>query len=243
MSEREEVLLEFGFVLHHRPFRNTSLIVECLTETHGRTAFVASGSRRSGTGHRALLQPFQPLKLSWVRRGELGRLTQVEALQRGLELKGDHLLAGFYCNELMLRLLPRGDRNDAVFSCYSSCLAALAGSDSVSRSLRLFELSLLDALGYRVELEHDVTTGAPLEAEREYGFELEGGPVILERQPAAERYSGKHLISLRNRSLDDPESLRVAKRLLSRILRSYLGERPLKSREVLKELVDGGFER
>jgi DNA repair protein RecO (recombination protein O) len=79
MSEREEVLLEPAFVLHHRPYANTSRIIDCLTPTRGRVGLVARGSRRPSSEQRALLQPFAPLRVSWLRRGELGRLTYVEA--------------------------------------------------------------------------------------------------------------------------------------------------------------------
>ena len=243
MSEREEVLLQQGFVLHHRPFRNSSLLIDCLTPEYGRVGLVAQGSRRARTGNRALLQPFSLLRLSWVRRSDLGRLTHVEADQRVRGLRGDALLAGFYINELLLRLMARGDRNDEIFSCYSACLAELAGEANVARSLRFFELSLLDALGYRVELDQDMKTGEPLRPDCDYLFEPEGGPSLYRAKSAEEPFSGEHLISLRERSLEDQASLRTAKRLLERILTAYLGERPLKSRLVLKEIVDGGFER
>lgn len=241
MSEREEVLLEHGFMLHERPFRNTSLLVECMTERHGRIGLIAQGIRRSPGGRRALMQPFLPLKLSWIRRGELGRLTHVEADHGGQRLGGEASLAGFYVNELLLRLVPRGEGNDDVFSCYSLCLRGLASRAGVARTLRLFELSLLGALGYSVVLDEDARTGDPLRPDLMYVFELESGPTVIGADTADETYSGKHLIALRERALDDPDSLRAARRLLGRILRSYLGDRPLKSRDVLREIVEGGF--
>jgi DNA repair protein RecO (recombination protein O) len=103
MSERERVLLEHGFVLHQRAYRNTSQLLECLAEQHGRIGLVARGSRAPKSGQRALLQPFAPLRLSWQKRGELGRLTLVEAAGPSSELAGPHLLAGYYANELLLR--------------------------------------------------------------------------------------------------------------------------------------------
>ncbi len=127
MAEREQVLLERGFVLHQRPYRDSSQLLECMTAEHGRMGLVARGSRRATTRQRALLQPFVPLRLSWVRRGELGRLTQVEADGASYALEGQRLLAGYYANELLLRLTARGDPNGEVFSCYSRCLAQLGG--------------------------------------------------------------------------------------------------------------------
>jgi len=242
MSEREQVLLEHGFVLHQRAYRNTSQLLDCLTATHGRVALVAHGSRRGPNSRRALLQPFAPLRFSWLRRGELGRLTNVEAEVQSYALGPQHLLAGFYVNELLLRLMARGDPNSDIFSCYSRCLAQLAEAANVARTLRLFELRLLRALGYGLELENDTQTGEPLQAESRYLFELERGPrLAVSSSLQAEIYSGHELISLREETLEDEASLRSAQRLLGRVLKTYLGERPLKSRLVFKDIVSRGL--
>jgi DNA repair protein RecO (recombination protein O) len=247
MSEREQVLLEPGFVLHQRAYRNTSQLLECMTAAHGRVGLIARGSRRTASrdrGQRALLQPFVPLRLSWLQRGDLGRLTQVEAAAQSYDLAAQRLLAGYYSNELLLRLTARGDPNQQVFSCYSRCLAELAGSAHVARALRIFELHLLGALGYGLELDVDAATGEPLRADLRYVFELEHGPraTTLE-DPDADVYSGSDLISLREHVLADESSLRTAQRLLGRVLRVYLGDRPLRSRLVLQDIVSRGLSR
>jgi DNA repair protein RecO (recombination protein O) len=242
MAEREQVLLERAYVLHQRPYRDSSQLLECMTATRGRVGLVARGSRTSATRQRALLQPFVPLKLSWVRRGELGRLTHVEADGPSLALAGQRLLAAYYANELLLRLLARGDPNGEVFSCYSRCLAQLGEAPSVARTLRVFELDLLRALGYGLELDGDAATGEPLREELRYVYELEQGLRRGEPKDAgAELYSGRDLIALRDRTLDDDASLRTAQRLLGRALREHLGERPLQSRLVLQDIVSRGL--
>jgi len=242
MAEREQVLLEHGFVLHQRPYRDSSQLLECMTATHGRMGLVARGSRRAATRQRALLQPFVPLKLSWIRRGDLGRLTNVEAVGPSWSLEGQRLLAGFYANELLLRLLARGDPNGDAFSCYSRCLAQLGEAANVARTLRIFELELLQALGYGLELDGDSTSGEPLRADVSYVYELEQG---LRRtdiaDPDADLYPGRDLIALRERTLDDDGSLRTAQRLLGRALKSHLGDRPLKTRLVLQDIVSRGL--
>jgi DNA repair protein RecO (recombination protein O) len=242
MSERELVLLEHGFVLHQRPYRNTSQLLECVTAAHGRVGLIARGSRRTATGKRALLQPFVPLRLSWLQRGELGRLTHVEADSRAYELESQRLLAGYYGNELLLRLTARGDPNADVFSCYSRCLAELAAGAHIARTLRVFELRLLRALGYGLELEFDAGTGEPLRRELRYSFDVEVGAratAVLDSD--ADVYSGSHLISLREQVLADEGSLRAAQRLLGKVLRVYLGDRPLQSRLVLQDIVSRGL--
>jgi DNA repair protein RecO (recombination protein O) len=242
MAEREQVLLERGFVLHQRPYRDSSQLLECVTVAHGRVGLVARGSRRTGNRQRALLQPFVPLRLSWVRRGELGRLTQVEPGAASYALEGQRLLAGYYANELLLRLTARGDPNPEVFSCYSRCLAELAGAGNLARTLRIFELELLGALGYGFELEADSVTGEPLRDDARYMYEIERGLRRVEHADAdTDSYSGRDLKSLRDRKLDDESSVRTAQRLLGRVLREHLGDRPLKSRLVLQDIVSRGL--
>jgi DNA repair protein RecO (recombination protein O) len=242
MADREQVLLEPGFVLHQRPYRDSSQLLECVTAVHGRVGLVARGSRRAGSRQRALLQPFMPLKLSWIRRGDLGRLIQVESEAASYVLEGQRLMAGFYANELLLRLTARGDPNAEVFSCYSRCLAELAGATNLARTLRLFELDLLGALGYELELTGDSSTGEPLREDTRYVYELEQGFRRVENADAdTDSYSGRDLLSLRDRKLDDESSVRTAQRLLGRVLREHLGDRPLQSRLVLQDMVSRGL--
>ena len=242
MAEREQVLLERAFVLHQRPYRDSSQLLECMTASHGRMGLVARGSRRAGRGQRALLQPFAPLKVSWIRRGDLGRLTQVEPEGQSHALEGHGLLAGFYVNELLLRLTARGDPNPDIFSCYSRCLAQLGGAQGIARTLREFELELLRALGYGLELDGDSTTGEPLRADLNYVYELELGFRRAEpRDEDEDHYPGRDLLALRDLTFDDDASLRTAQRLLGRALKAHLGERPLKSRLVLQDIVSRGL--
>ncbi len=239
MSSREQVELELGFVLHQRPYRNTSQLVECFTLNHGRVGLVAQGSRRSPKGARALLQAFVPLRLSWLRRGELGRLSKVEAAGPEILLGGERLWSAFYVNELVLRMTARDDANPAAFARYGECLDALAESVSVARALRLFEFGFLEALGYGFDLSRDVQTGAPLDPSKRYSVDFEHGPREI---AGAGGYAGRELLSLQQGRLDDEESLTAAKRLLAAALELHLGGSKLKSRDVYKDIVRRGLD-
>lgn len=242
MSDRETVHLERGFVLHQRPYRNTSQLVEAMTANHGRVGLVARGSRGRARGQRALLQPFVPLRLSWIRRGELGNLTHVEADGPAAPLVSQRLLAAYYINELLLRLVERGDPNEAIYSCYSDCLSSLSVGPGIARALRLFELRLLRALGYGLELDREIDDGAPVRPDGRYLYDPEQGPRLVRDRVAEEQaFWGRELLALGAERLDDDESLKAARRLLGRILESHLGDRPLKSRQVLQDIVTKGY--
>jgi DNA repair protein RecO (recombination protein O) len=106
----------------------------------------------------------------------------------------------------------------------------------------MFELELLRALGYGLELGGESSTGEPMREESRYVYELEQGFRRAEpRDSDEDLYSGRDLMALRDLKLDDDASLRTAQRLLGRALRAHLGERPLQSRLVLQDIVSRGL--
>lgn len=233
MTARLAVEAEPAFLLHQRPYQNTSQLLEVLSLHHGRVGLIAQGSRRPGRGMRALLQPFVPLRLSWVRRGELGRVTDVEPGDGATELSGNALLAGYYANELVITLTSREDPAAELFAHYTKCLSDLGTHDNVARNLRLFEHRLLGALGFGLQLDVDCASGSPIAADTTYTFSLDAGA-----SPAhgGDGYRGADLISLREEQLHDKASLRAARQLLGEAISRLLGSRRLKTREVLREI-------
>lgn len=232
MAPVERVELEAAYVLHRRAYRDTSALVELLTADYGRVGVVARGVRgRRTTGQAGLLQPFQPLRVSWYSRGELGTLTGAEAAAGPTVLTGERLVAGFYANELLLRLLVRQQPHAVTFGSYAALLSQLAGDAPMGPSLRVFERDLLTDLGYGLSLTSD-TEGQPVVAEHWYRYDLEHGPV---RAASADgpglRVPGRALLAL---AQDQPtaEDDGKLKPLMRAALRLYLGDRPLKSREL-----------
>lgn len=227
--------LQPAYLLHQRAYRDTSLLLEVFAREHGRIGLVARGARAPKSRMRGLLQPFQPVLLSWSGRGELGTLTAVEPLIEPGEavphLAGTALYSGFYLNELLLRLLQRHDPHPELFAVYDAALRGLRHESQ--RPLRLFEKHLLDALGYGLLLDHEADSGEPVSAEADYVYALESGP---RRCAAADArglmLSGRSLLSLAAEELADAQSLADSKRLLRAALDLYLGGRELKTREV-----------
>ena len=233
MSSGARVEAEPAFLLHQRPYRNSSQLLECLSLHHGRVGLIAHGSRRIARGTRALLQPFRALHVSWLRRGELATLIDVEGRSAPHDLSGEGLLAGYYANELILSLTSRDDPGIELFAHYVTCLHDLRTGARVSRSLRLFEHRLLLCMGVGLQLEIDYVSGEPLAAELEYTFTLDSGARRASGEPG---YRGAHLISLREERLDDADSLRAAKSLLGEAISRHLGPRRLKTRDVLRDI-------
>lgn len=229
------VLGQPAFVLHTRPWRETSMIVELLTRDHGRVGVVARGlSTPKRQPLRAALQPLQSIRADYLPRGELARLIHAEALDTAPQLTGDRLMAAFYINELLLRLTPRNDSAQPVFDLYARVRHELPAATSLSWTLRRFERDLLDALG--VGLPWDVTPdGEQVEDGRRYRLDPEVGPV-LELRRVAEAVSGEALLALAADRIPSSQGLAELRRALRRVLEAHLGSTGLRSWGLLDEL-------
>ena len=223
-----------AFVLHRRDYTNTSLLLEVFGSGQGRFPAIAKGARRLRNPGSALLQPFQPLWLAVVGRGEVRTLTRIEGAGRPIPLQGRALLAGFYLNELLIRLLGRQDPHDRLFDAYQAALAQLAEADDLDTLLRQFELRLLAELGYGLTLDREADSGNPVRADRCYRFESERGVQPAAPDTREPTLSGSTLLALACGTPLESTQRREARRLCRQALAPHLGERPLQSRELYR---------
>jgi DNA repair protein RecO (recombination protein O) len=258
-----KILLQPAYVLHQRAYRDTSVLLELFSPEYGRVGVIARGVKSAKSRWRGVLQPFQPLLVSWNQRGELGTLTGAEIHGPVLAIAPDLIASGFYLNEVLLRLLERDEGQLELFGSYDEALRGLdkigaeINAEGSSRSvaleilLRQFEMRLLTALGYGLVLNQEVGTESPLQAEQEYIYQLENGPVKVETgftdvSKASDvsegeyrygiRISGGTLLALDAGDFSD-ERVRVeSKRLLRNVLRNYLGSKPLQSRNLVQPI-------
>ena len=235
-----------GFVLHTYPFKETSVVAEVFTRNHGRVALMARGARRPGSALRGLVQPFTPLLLSWFGKSELKTLHSAEWLGGVTPPRGQALMCGFYLNELMLRLLARGDPHEALYDRYLATLQQLAGEGPASESegatgleriLRRFEKNLLSEIGYGATFEVEADSGAPVAPDVRYVFQPERGALRADGQTGCP-VSGQTLLDLAADRFEDPVTLIEAKALMRTLINHTLGAKPLYTRQLLRELTD-----
>ncbi len=230
------VALAPGYVLHHRPWRDTSRILEVLTREHGRLTLFARAVRGPHARLAPLLQPFQPLLLSWSGRGEAPQLTGAERAEACAPLPPACLLGAFYLNELLIRLTTRHDPLPELFDDYHATLVRLRGGAPLEGCLRLFEKRLLEMLGYGLELACEADGGEPLRAEGYYRFRA-GHGLSTTVPGAAGALAGRSLLALAREELSDTRTLEDARRLLQAALGACLEGRPLATRAVARAMV------
>ncbi|GGA17379.1 DNA repair protein RecO [Dyella nitratireducens] len=223
-----------AYVLHSRPYRETSLLIECLTRDHGRLGVVARGVRsQRGRLQRSQLEPFQPLILDLHLRGELATLRSAESTTAPFRLTGDANLAGLYLNELMVRLTERQDPHPHLFHAYAQTLMRLAEGGSLAWHLRRFERDLLAVLGYAMQLNVEADTGEPLQPDALYTYRAEHGAMRCRpNEPHAVR--GGDLLALHEDRMPDTQGLHALRGMMRELIRFHLGGVELRAWRVLR---------
>jgi DNA repair protein RecO (recombination protein O) len=225
-----------GYVLHQRAYRDTSLIVELYTREYGRFSAFARAARGPRSRFRGL-QPFRPLLLSWVGRGEAPTLSGAEADGAPPPpLAADRLLSGFYLNELVLKLTVVHDPQPELYTHYVATLECLRAGDALDALLRRFEKRLLDLLGYGSELSREAN-GRAVQADAYYHFHAGSG--LSPTSADANAVQGRVLLALAaNEPLNDPEAQRQARALLRSALDHCLDGRELNVRAVARAVAN-----
>jgi len=229
-----------AFVLHTRPFRNTSQIIDLFTEDAGRVGVVARGATRSSSRGRsslsAQLQPFTPLQVSWSGRGELHTLNRTEVVRRSYSLQGRRTLCGLYANELLVRLLHRGDPHVKLFKQYGELLHSLDSGGDEASLLRAFEVQLLNAVGFGFDLQIDCA-GVPIHSDQVYSYHPEEGMMPFSS-------SNKKSVTVMGKTLEwlrtteggvEKRVLQEAKHLLRSAIDYHLPNGMLESRKLIAQ--------
>ncbi|OGT07272.1 MAG: DNA repair protein RecO [Gammaproteobacteria bacterium GWF2_41_13] len=234
--------LEKAFVLHTRPYRETSLLMDFFTQHKGRMTLLAKGIKRSK--QLALLaQPFIPLMIAWRGKGELPVVNTIEVGASPIRLEAMSLWCGLYLNELLVRVLSHQDVHEDIFSLYENTLLSLAQDRSYRDSkntflqqviLRLFEQQLLEKMGYALPLTQAFNTHHPIQPNQYYRYISHQGFLAVDHSESESPnvFQGKYLSAIACHQYHSIEVLRAAKKLMRLALAPLLGDRPLKSREV-----------
>lgn len=216
-----------AFLIHRRMYQGSSLLLDFFTKDFGRLRLVARGARKSKTS----LQMFQCLSISFKGKGELKNLSQWEIADKPRRILGDDLILAMYVNELILRLLPENDEYSEIFHAYWNFLSNLKSLNSNEKeyALRDFENQMLEDLGYGIDFSSDMND-EPINENLNYEF--------IEHQGFSTSDNGlipgKILVKLskREKIVTDTNELSILKKMNRKRLKSLLGDKPLKSKEL-----------
>ncbi len=249
MTARRPAATFTAFVLHRWDWSETSLILDLFTREAGRVVVAAKGAKRPYSQLRPVLLPFQCVLVQLSRaaqEAEVQTLRSAEWAGGAPMLSGAALLSGFYLNELLMKLLARGDPHALLFDAYVQTLPALAvGDESMSQgALRAFELVLLREIGLLPDLGSVTLTREALAPSSRYAIVPEGG-VILAQGDESPAWLGDTLLALQCafESGDLQALVRVCtqrpaglKPVLRHLLHYHLGSPTLRTREVMRDV-------
>lgn len=179
-----------AYVLHQWDWSETSLIVDLFTRESGRVAVAAKGAKRPTSHLRAVLLPFQRVTVSIARpradeAAEIFNLRTAEYAGGGAIVPAARLMAAFYLNELVLRLLARQDPHPRLYDAYADSVQTLASDAAADGTLRAFELMLLRETGVLPDLGRSGVSQLPVLAERAYALRPELGLIAAAGDEAA----------------------------------------------------------
>ncbi|ENU31466.1 DNA repair protein RecO [Acinetobacter sp. CIP-A165] len=226
---RNEVL--HGYLIHHRKYREKSHIVHLFTQEYGRV---------DGILRQTPPPQYQPIRVQATGKSELKNFTKLEILNQPVFFHGDAFFAGFYLNEVILRLCSLEEAMPQTFQQYQMVLLQLqllASHEQASlflrQILRQFEHVLLQELGYAIDFSVDASQ-QQVQPSQHYQFQLNDGfmPVAKASRSTLDGALITSMHSYEQGQDFSHEQLQLLGKLYRQMISSLLGDRPLKSRQL-----------
>ena len=147
-----------AIILRHIDYGESDRIVTFFTPDHGRRKGFARGARKSRKRFGPGLESFAQVRIHWTppKSGELLSLREVELVDLRTGLRSDleaMALAGYGC-ELVEELIGDDPGHPETFNLLKAFLDHLAANGNTPESRMLFELRLLNHVGYVPHLLH-----------------------------------------------------------------------------------------
>ena len=220
-----------AFLLHQRPYGNTSVIAEMFTLENGRISVIARGAKKPKAKFFGVLSPFSKLRITYRGRSELKTLTNVDKEDIFSDSFSKLSYTLLYINELLIKILPQGAPQRELFNLYDKFLIEVKSCEEIDIVLRKFELDLLEMLGYGINFINEVDSGHSIELNKSYVFVPELG---FKESPNG-LFEGNEIISISKLNFTDIDKKKF-KSLTTMAIGYSLDGGDLKSREIFKTL-------
>ena len=179
-----------ALVLRQRKLGDADKILTLYTTSNGKLEAVVNGVRKTRSRMAGHVEPLTQATFMLAKGKSLDIVTQVETMESFQQIREDleRLSRALYCAELLDRFTEPHEEN---FGLYRLLLATLrrigvAPVGAIDTPVRFFEMSLLDALGYRPELEECVTCRRALQPATNYWSAAAGGVLCSDCRMAEE---------------------------------------------------------
>ena len=237
MTLINKIYLEPAFVLHSRPYQETSLIIDFFTKSYGRLNAIAKGAKRPKSPLRSVLTPACKLVVSMTGKSELKNLSSVEIVDHFNLRDGISLNSIIYINELISKATEKEDPHENIFLEYEILLRNLndsKGSEQLEKSLRNFELNLLQEMGYGIDLTREAESNMRIDSDTRYRFDPDKGfSSINENDSTQISFLGQDVLDF-SQGQFEKKTTRDASKIIMRLALDYhLGNKTLNIRKYL----------
>ena len=202
-----------AFLLHQRPYGNTSVMAEMFTLENGRISVIARGAKKPKSKFFGVLSP---------------NVDKEDIFSNSFSKLSYTLL---YINELLIKILPQGAPQSELFNLYDKFLMEVKSSKEIDIVLRRFELNLLEMLGYGINFINEVDSGQSIKETKSYDFVPELG---FKESPNG-LFEGNEIISISKLDYKNINKKKF-KSLTTMAIGYSLDGGDLKSREIFKSL-------
>ena len=230
-----------AYVLGTRDYRDTSLLATFCTRDFGKVKAIIKGGRDARYRYGSTLEPFSlnEIIVYHRRRGDLHLVTAAELVERYEPVRRDleSLATATYFLELVDQLTDAGHSNEDVFDLLGEALTWLSRGASWRIGARIFEIKLMQRLGFMPELTECVRCG---QAQQEAYFSIPSGGIVCSECRKGEGplvFASQAALEFLGRAQAEPfagldtlkpdlETLDRIDKLMRQFVDSHLGYRP-----------------
>ena len=232
-----KITLEPAFVLHTRPYQETSIIVDFFTKSFGRVNAIAKGAKRPKSPLRSVLTPASKLSITLSGKSDLKTLSSIEITDHFYLNNSVSLNSVIYVNELITKCTEKEDPHKIIFDQYENLLKNLSNETNppdLEKILRNFELNLLQEMGYGIDLSRDSDSNKKINKDCEYLFDPTKGFVLNTANNALTKlFSGEDIINFDKGDFEKKGTRDTAKIIMRKALDFHLGNKTLNIRKYL----------
>jgi DNA repair protein RecO (recombination protein O) len=157
-----------AIVLRHYPFRETSVIVTCLTDRYGKLKGLVKGLRIHPNRHRSGMEPLTVNRIVFydTHSSQLHLISQCELLAplAGLQRDVETMRAASVCIELVDTIVPLEEPQPALYRVLRDTLERLALNGMQAAAIRAhFILRLLRLAGFQPQLDQCTGCGTHID--------------------------------------------------------------------------------
>ncbi len=177
MPDRERVYRTEALILKHSDFGEADRLVTVFTPYYGKLRLLAKGARKPSSRKAGHLESFTRTQLLVARGRNLDIITQAQMVESYAALRRDlwRVSNAYYIGELADAFGEELAENRPMYDLLCRALGWVSELPNLRQALRVFELRLLDVVGYRPELFHCVGCKAAIEPDDNYFSAQEGG--------------------------------------------------------------------